>query len=75
MGANEHVLDERAEGADRAAVLVGAKPHADADVGALSLLIILFHHLEFAGDVGEILGNLSLAALNGDLTGHNLHSN
>jgi hypothetical protein len=66
---DEHVIDEGLEGAHRASVLVGAVPHADSNPHTFSLLLILFHHLEFAGDVGEVLSQLTLSTLNSDLTG------
>ena len=73
MDTGQHVRDEGTESTDLTSVLVGAEPHADSDVISFSLLIILFHHLELAGDVGEVLSQLTLSSLDDNLTGLDLY--
>ena len=69
MDTDHHVVDEGLKGAHGTSVLVGAVPHADSNPHTFSLLIILFHHLDFAGDVGEVLSQLTLSTLNSHFTG------
>ena len=75
MDTSEHVLDQRAKGADGTSSLVGSVPHADSNEVSLAtiLLLILFHHLDLAGDVREVLGDFTLSSLSDDLTRFNLH--
>ena len=51
----DHVCNERFERVDSASLLVATEPDADADVVALSLLLVLLQSLEFASDVREVL--------------------
>ena len=61
--ASDHVFDERFKGIDRASLLVTTEPHSDADVCALSFLVILFYFLEFYGEMREVLCDLSSFSL------------
>ena len=52
---------------DSARLLVAAKPDSNTDIGAASLLAVLLHFLELAGNVRKVLGYFSSLALDSNL--------
>ena len=53
----------RFECIDSAGLLCATEPYANTDVGAVSLLVVLLHLLELAGDVREVLGDFTSLSL------------
>ena len=73
--AKNHVGDVGLECVDSAGLFDAAKPDANANVGATSLAGGLLHLLQLAGNVREVLGNLTSLALDSDLPGIHLARN
>jgi len=74
-GTSDHVLDEGLEGVDSTGLLVSTEPDSDADEGTVSLLGVLLHLLELAGDVREVFLDFTSLALDGNLSGVNSAGN
>lgn len=67
--ADDHVADRRFERVDGTGLLLAAEPNANADESTISLLDGLLHFLHLAGNVGEVLGNLTTATFDGNFPG------
>ena len=65
---DDHVVDKRFEGIDRAGLFVATEPHADSEEVALLFLVILIHFLEFNAEMGEVLDDLSSWSLHSNLS-------
>lgn len=68
MDADNHVLDQGSEGSHRTSGLLSTEPHAETNPEALSLFAILFHKLNLARNVTEVLSNLASSALAGNFS-------
>lgn len=66
-GSSDHVINELLDSVDCTCLTVAAKPHANSNEVALSLLFILFQLLKFAWEVAKVICHTS----SGSFDGHN----
>ena len=61
----DHVLDVALKSVNSAGLLVASEPHANSEVGSLSLGTAILESLDFARKVVEILNNCASGSLHG----------
>ena len=68
MDTDNHVLDQGSQGSHGTSGLLRAEPHAETNPCSLSLFAFLFHKLNLARNVTEVLSNLTSSALAGNFS-------